>query len=217
MAITGRIARETSLLPMGHLTCVGHTREELSSDRGRPTARPASATSWPCAATRASGPSAPWTPTPGGLDLRLRAGRAGPRRAAASASASRRSPRATRAAESREPTRGVLVAKADAGAEFAVTQMFFRASDYFGLVERVRRASASDIPILPGIMPIHEPQLDPPDGASCPGAELPETRRPVRGLEDDPAACAPRAIRDRDRALRGAARRRARRACTSTR
>ena len=29
VAITGRIARETSLRAMGHLTCVGHTREEL--------------------------------------------------------------------------------------------------------------------------------------------------------------------------------------------
>ena len=47
----------------------------------------------------------------------------------------------------------MLVAKAEAGAEFAVTQMFFRASDYFELVERVR-ARGVDIPILPGIMPI---------------------------------------------------------------
>src|SRR3954447_16437255 len=30
VAITGRIARETSMLPMAHLTCVGHTRAELS-------------------------------------------------------------------------------------------------------------------------------------------------------------------------------------------
>src|SRR5215218_6597450 len=27
--VTGRIAAETTLTPMGHLTCVGHTREEL--------------------------------------------------------------------------------------------------------------------------------------------------------------------------------------------
>ncbi len=30
VAITGRIARETSMLPMAHLTCVGHTTAELS-------------------------------------------------------------------------------------------------------------------------------------------------------------------------------------------
>ena len=47
----------------------------------------------------------------------------------------------------------MLCAKAHAGAEFAVTQMFFRARDYFDLVERVRSRGV-DIPILPGIMPI---------------------------------------------------------------
>ncbi len=56
-------------------------------------------------------------------------------------------------AESLDQDAEVLVAKARAGAEFAVTQMFFRATDYFGLVERVR-AHGVDIPILPGIMPI---------------------------------------------------------------
>ena len=47
----------------------------------------------------------------------------------------------------------MLVEKAPAGAEFAVTQLFFRPGDYFELVERVR-ALGVDIPILPGIMPI---------------------------------------------------------------
>src|SRR5680860_1515878 len=30
LAITARIARETSMLPMAHLTCVGHTTDELT-------------------------------------------------------------------------------------------------------------------------------------------------------------------------------------------
>ena len=48
---------------------------------------------------------------------------------------------------------GYFIAKCQAGADFAVTQMFFRASDYFALVERVR-ARGVDMAILPGIMPI---------------------------------------------------------------
>src|ERR1044072_8060474 len=66
VAITGRIARETCLRAMGHLTWVGHTREELLDIlasyreagvrdvlalRGDPK----------------EGPRAEWTPTPGGL------------------------------------------------------------------------------------------------------------------------------------------------------
>jgi methylenetetrahydrofolate reductase (NADPH) len=47
----------------------------------------------------------------------------------------------------------VLVAKAQAGASFAITQLFFTADDYFALVARVR-ALGCGIPIIPGIMPI---------------------------------------------------------------
>ena len=47
----------------------------------------------------------------------------------------------------------VLVAKAEAGASFAITQLFFTAADYFALVGRVRKLG-SDLPIIPGIMPI---------------------------------------------------------------
>ena len=43
--------------------------------------------------------------------------------------------------------------KADLGARFLVTQLFFSNADYFRYVERVRAAGVS-VPIVPGIMPI---------------------------------------------------------------
>lgn len=48
----------------------------------------------------------------------------------------------------------VLKQKADAGAAYAVTQMFFDNSKYFSFVEKAR-AMGITIPIIPGIKPIH--------------------------------------------------------------
>lgn len=48
----------------------------------------------------------------------------------------------------------VLKQKADEGAAYAVTQMFFDNSKYFAFVERAR-AMGITIPIIPGIKPIH--------------------------------------------------------------
>ncbi len=46
-----------------------------------------------------------------------------------------------------------LRAKQDAGADFAITQLFFYADDYFRFLE-LAHASGITIPIIPGIMPI---------------------------------------------------------------
>ncbi len=149
--ITGRIARETSLIPMAHLTCVGHTVEELQGILDSYVAEGV----YHVLALRGdpkAGPRAPWTPTEGGLehavDLVELARSRGEFRVGVAAF-----PEGHPSAASLDADADVLVAKARAGAEFAVSQMFFRAEDYFRLVERVE-ARGVDIPILPGIMPI---------------------------------------------------------------
>ncbi|MCR1781644.1 methylenetetrahydrofolate reductase [NAD(P)H] [Nocardioides carbamazepini] len=151
VAITGRIARETSIIPMAHLTCVGHTREELEGILDSYVAEGVSHV-MALRGDPQEGPRADWTPTGGGLNYAVElvelARSRGDFRVGIAAF-----PEGHPSAESLDADADVLVAKARAGAEFAVTQMFFRASDYFALVERVRDRGV-DIPILPGIMPI---------------------------------------------------------------
>ena len=47
----------------------------------------------------------------------------------------------------------ILLAKQAAGAEFAITQLFFNATDYLSFLSSARAAGVT-IPILPGIMPV---------------------------------------------------------------
>ncbi|GAA1961518.1 methylenetetrahydrofolate reductase [Nocardioides panacihumi] len=149
--ITERIARETSMVPMAHLTCVGHTVAEIEAildDYAAAGVRNVMA----LRGDPSEGPRAPWTSTPGGFTyatelVELVRARGGFDIGVAAF------PEGHPSAASLDADADVLVAKAQAGAAFAVTQMFFRAEDYFDLVERVR-ARGVDMPILPGIMPI---------------------------------------------------------------
>lgn len=81
----------------------------------------------------------------------------------------------------------LLVAKADAGAGFAITQLFFTADRYFDLVARVRSLGC-DIAIIPGIMPVTRlSQIQ--RFAELSGAELPaRVVDRLNGAGDDPAA-----------------------------
>ena len=151
IGITGRIARETSLTPMAHLTCVGHTRTELGEILDAYKAEGV----FHVMALRGDpkeGPRADWTPTEGGLDYAVDlvelAREHGEFRIGVAAF-----PEGHVDAPSVDKDVEVMRAKQDAGAEFAVTEMVLRAEDYFGLVERCRAAGVQ-IPIVPGIMPI---------------------------------------------------------------
>jgi methylenetetrahydrofolate reductase (NADPH) len=149
--ITHKIARETTMTPMAHLTCVGHTRDELRQIVGAYAA----AGIRNVLALRGDppgGPGTPWTPTEGGLtyadEVVALVRSLGDFSVGVAAF-----PEGHRDAADLQADIGVLRRKQDQGAEFAITEMFFRARDYFGLLERARDAGVT-IPILPGIMPI---------------------------------------------------------------
>jgi len=149
--ITQGIAEETTLTPMAHLTCVGHSRDELRSVVGAY----AGAGVRNVLALRGdmpAGPTAPWEPHPQGLhnaiELVEMVKDLGDFSVGVAAF-----PDVHPAAESAESDARYLAAKAAAGADFAITQLFFDVDAYFALVDRVAAAGA-DLPIVPGIMPI---------------------------------------------------------------
>lgn len=149
--ITRQIARETTLTPVAHLTCVSASVVELR----RVIGQYADAGVRNVLALRGDPPKGlgrPWQAPPGGLqhaDELVRLVRAmgsfcvG---VAAFPDVHPESPDADHDAR-------VLVAKGEAGAEFAVTQLFLDPARYVDLVARVR-ALGSDLPIIPGIMPV---------------------------------------------------------------
>jgi methylenetetrahydrofolate reductase (NADPH) len=185
IGITEGIAQHTTLTPMAHLTCVGHSRDELRSVIG----------SYAAAGVRnvlalrgdpPAGPSAPFEAHPAGLryasELVEMTKELGDFCVGVAAF-----PESHPSAESADADARVLAAKALAGAEFAITQLFFRPSDYFALVDRVA-ALGVDIPIIPGIMPITNlAQVT--RMAELSGAALPaEIVERVAAYDGDPAA-----------------------------
>ena len=149
--VTQQIAADTSMTPMAHLTCVGHSREELRTVVGAY----ADAGIRNVLALRGDppgGPGTPWTPTEGGLayasELVALVRSLGDFSVGVAAF-----PEGHREAPSVEEDARVLRIKQDAGAEFAVTELFFRPADYFALLDRGEKVGV-DIPVLPGIMPI---------------------------------------------------------------
>jgi methylenetetrahydrofolate reductase (NADPH) len=136
---------------MAHLTCVGHTAEELRTIL-RAYAEGGVHNVMVLRGDPADGPGTAWTATEGGFNyaselVELVHSLDGFGIGVAAF------PEGHRDAASLEDDALVMRRKYDAGADFAVTEMFFRASDYFGLVERCA-ANGVDFPIIPGIMPI---------------------------------------------------------------
>ena len=149
--ITSEIGRRTSLTTIAHLTCVGSSRDELIEIidgfaaagienvlalRGDPQ----------------GGPGSPWVTHPDGLDHAVELISLLHERGDFCVGVAA-FPDGHPASPSLDFDAQVLAEKQQAGAEFAITQFFFRPEAYFALRDRAA-AAGCDMPIVPGIMPV---------------------------------------------------------------
>lgn len=152
-ATVARLLSDTTLKPAAHLTCVSATKAEvdeiireywdlgvrhLVALRGDPP----------------DGVGGSYTPTPGGYvnaaDLVSGIKKIAPFEISVGCY-----PEKHPESRSVEADIDMLKAKVDAGATGAITQFFFDNEVYFRYLDRVR-AAGIDIPIIPGLIPIHK-------------------------------------------------------------
>jgi methylenetetrahydrofolate reductase (NADPH) len=155
--IAQEITKRTGISTVAHLTCVGSTRDELISIlhsykeagirsilalRGDPT----------------GGPSAPWTPTPGGLNYADELVQLADEFGGFTIGVAAFPDGHPASSGDFEKDIDVLIRKEELGATFATTQFFFEAARYTKLVERLAERG-SQLVIIPGILPVTNVKL----------------------------------------------------------
>jgi methylenetetrahydrofolate reductase (NADPH) len=203
--VTGRIAEETTLTPVGHLTAVSHSVAELRHVVG----------SYAAVGVRnvlalrgdpPKDPTAEWVAHPQGLRHAAQLVRlirqAGDFCVGVAAFPEGHNRAVSRAADVRH-----FIGKCAEGADFAITQMFFFVEDYLRFRDEVT-ALGCQVPVIAGIMPITSvPMIDRAlmlSGARFPqelGARLhahAEDRAAVRRIGVEYAACMCQRLLDED-------------------